>query len=184
MTYMYGMQGVVVKIGGSLIDAAGSVLAELSAAKIPVLVIPGGGIFADSVRAAELDDDAAHWQAISSMNRYGRFLSTFGFPVTESLALPKSGISILLPERILRTADPLPHSWDVTSDSIALWAAGELSASLLLVKSREGDARDLALVDAYFPTLSASLDVSVRFANGRATGSVSRQLAAVEATLL
>ena len=178
------MEGIVVKIGGSLIDAAGAVLAELSAAKLPVLVIPGGGVFADSVRAAELSDDAAHWQAISSMNRYGRFLSTFGFPVTETLAMPKSGISILLPERVLRTCDPLPHSWDVTSDSIALWAAGELSASLLLVKSREGDALDTELVDAYFPHLLDSLDVSVRFANGRAEGSVSRQLAAVEATRL
>ena len=178
------MEGIVVKIGGSLIDAAGAVLAELSAAKLPVLVIPGGGVFADSVRAAELNDDAAHWQAISSMNRYGRFLSTFGFPVTETLAMPKSGISILLPERVLRTCDPLPHSWDVTSDSIALWAAGELSASLLLVKSREGDALDTELVDAYFPHLLDSLDVSVRFANGRAEGSVSRQLAAVEATRL
>ena len=178
------MEGIVVKIGGSLIDAAGAVLAELSAAKLPVLVIPGGGIFADSVRAAELNDDAAHWQAISSMNRYGRFLSTFGFPVTETLAMPKSGISILLPERVLRTRDPLPHSWDVTSDSIALWAAGELSASLLLVKSREGDALDTELVDAYFPHLLDSLDVSVRFANGRAEGSVSCQLAAVKATRL
>ena len=181
---MYGMQGVVVKIGGSLIDAAGGVLKELAESKIPVLVIPGGGVFADSVRAAELDDDASHWQAISSMNRYGRFLSTFGFPVTESLALPKEGVSILLPEKILRRCDPLPHSWDVTSDSIALWAAGELAASLLLIKSREGDASDTELVDAYFPHLQASLDVSVRFANGRAEGSVSRQLSAVEATRL
>lgn len=178
------MEGVVVKIGGSLIDAAEGVLAELRSAGIPALVIPGGGVFADAVRAASLDDDAAHWQAISSMNRYGRYLSTFGFPVTETLSLPDSGVSILLPEKVLRTADPLPHSWDVTSDSIALWAAGELQASLLLVKSREGDASDSALVDAYFPSLSASLDVPVRFANGRERGSVTHQLSAMQATLL
>jgi len=178
------MNGVVVKIGGSLLDTAENVLAELSASDIPLLVVPGGGIFADSVRAADLDDDAAHWQAISSMNRYGRYLSTFGFPVTETFSSPKSGVSILLPEKILRASDPLPHSWDVTSDSLALWLAGELSLPLLLVKSREGDASDLALVDAYFSTLLSSIGVPVYFANGREKGSVTRQLEALEATLL
>ena len=170
------MKRVVVKIGGSLIDAAEGVLKELLASGVSALVVPGGGIFADSVRTADLDDDSAHWQAISSMNRYGRFLSTFGFPVTETLSMPESGISILLPEKVLRMADPLPHSWDVTSDSLALWMAGELGVPLLLVKSREGDASDLELVDAYFSTLSASLDVPVYFANGRDGGSVTRQL--------
>ncbi|HJJ83836.1 MAG TPA: uridylate kinase, partial [Methanocorpusculum sp.] len=157
---------------------------ELLASGVSALVVPGGGIFADSVRAADLDDDSAHWQAISSMNRYGRYLSTFGFPVTEHLSMPESGVSILLPEKVLREADPLPHSWDVTSDSLALWMAGELGVPLLLVKSRDGDASDLELVDAYFSNLSASLDVPVYFANGRSCGSVTRVLEADEATLL
>ena len=170
------MNRVVVKIGGSLIDAAEGVLNELLASGVSALVVPGGGIFADSVRAAVLDDDSAHWQAISSMNRYGRYLSTFGFPVTEHLSMPESGVSILLPEKVLRDSDPLPHSWDVTSDSLALWMAGELGVPLLLVKSRDGDASDLELVDAYFSTLSASLDVPVCFANGRSEGSVISQL--------
>ena len=178
------MNRVVVKIGGSLIDAAEGVLNELLASGVSALVVPGGGIFADSVRAADLDVDSAHWQAISSMNRYGRYLSTFGFPVTEHLSMPESGVSILLPEKVLREADPLPHSWDVTSDSLALWMAGELGVPLLLVKSRDGDASDLELVDAYFSNLSASLDVPVYFANGRSCGSVTRVLEADEATLL
>ncbi|HJJ64655.1 MAG TPA: uridylate kinase [Methanocorpusculum sp.] len=178
------MNRVVVKIGGSLIDAAEGVLNELLASGVSALVVPGGGIFADSVRAADLDDDSAHWQAISSMNRYGRYLSTFGFPVTEHLSMPESCVSILLPEKVLREADPLPHSWDVTSDSLALWMAGELGVPLLLVKSRDGDASDLELVDAYFSNLSASLDVPVYFANGRSCGSVTRVLEADEATLL
>mgnify|MGYP003295791773 CR=1 FL=1 len=116
------MNRVVVKIGGSLKDAAEGVLNELLASGVSALGVPGGGIFADSVRAADLDDDSAHWQAISSMNRYGRYLSTFGFPVTEHLSMPELGVSILLPEKVLREADPLPHSgifrvpcppWDV-----------------------------------------------------------------------
>ena len=44
-------------------------------------------------------------------------------------------IPILAPSRWLRQADPLPHSWDVTSDSIAAWVAGEVGARrLILVK--------------------------------------------------
>ncbi len=174
---------VVIKIGGSLIDVGGTVLEEIEAAGVSALIIPGGGIFADSVRAASLDDDAAHWQAIASMNRYGRFLSTFGFPITERLETP-AGVQIFLPEKVLREADPLPHSWDVTSDSIALWVAGQLDAPLLLVKSREGDVGDTELVDAYFSKMMASTGVSVSTANGRERGSVTRQISAIEATRL
>jgi aspartokinase-like uncharacterized kinase len=45
----------------------------------------------------------------------------------------------LLPFDWLRRADPLPHSWDVTSDSIAAWFARALRARrLMLVKHMDG----------------------------------------------
>ena len=45
-------------------------------------------------------------------------------------------VPVLAPSRWLREADPLPHSWDVTSDSIAAWVAGQAGAStLVLVKA-------------------------------------------------
>ena len=51
------------------------------------------------------------------------------------LALKAGSVPVLAPLRWLRNADPLPHSWDVTSDSIAAWMAGEFGAAdLLLVK--------------------------------------------------
>ena len=60
------------------------------------------------------------------------------------LALP-----VLAPYRWLRDADPLPHSWDVTSDSIAAWVAGAVGARrLVLVKPPGAAGGDL--VDAYF----------------------------------
>jgi len=34
--------------------------------------------------------------------------------------------------------DPLPHSWDVTSDTIAAWVAATLQGELLLLKSVDG----------------------------------------------
>jgi dihydroneopterin aldolase len=58
-------------------------------------------------------------------------------------------VPVLAPSRWLRTADPLPHSWDVTSDSIAAWAAGELGAPRLLLVKAAG-ARGPHLVDRYF----------------------------------
>ena len=165
--------GVVVKVGGSLLDSVESVLQELKSASVPMLLIPGGGVFADQIRAAKLDDDEAHWAAIRTMNRYGKFLSTYGLQTTESLHLPESGLQILLPERMMREYDPLPHSWDVTSDSIALWAAQQLDARLLLVKSRDGDyTTDSELVDAHFLTLAGKKSVEIAVVNGRNPGSV------------
>lgn len=213
-------QIIVVKIGGSLIDVAENVLLELESADANVLIIPGGGVFADTVRAENLDDDASHWKAIASMNRYGRFLSTFGYEVVETLDFLESttsksitsksftsksnpsksfasksatskttsskstNLKILLPEKILRQNDPLPHSWDVTSDSIALWVAATLDAPLLLIKSREGDLSDPELVDAYFTKLLSIIEKNgvkarVSVANGRNSHSVERELSKI-----
>jgi hypothetical protein len=34
--------------------------------------------------------------------------------------------------------DPLPHNWDITSDTIAAWAAYRLGLDLVVLKSVEG----------------------------------------------
>jgi aspartokinase-like uncharacterized kinase len=55
----------------------------------------------------------------------------------------------------MQRADPLPHTWDATSDSIAAVAAGELGArELLLVKAVSGTPEMLAdaLLAASRPT--------------------------------
>jgi dihydroneopterin aldolase len=57
-------------------------------------------------------------------------------------------IPVLAPYRWLREADPLPHSWDVTSDSIAAWVAGELGARRLILVKPAGAAGEL--VDPFF----------------------------------
>jgi dihydroneopterin aldolase len=50
-------------------------------------------------------------------------------------ALDSAHVPVLAPSRWLRDADPLPHSWEVTSDSIAAWVTGQLGATrLVLVK--------------------------------------------------
>ncbi len=161
-------EGSVIKIGGSLMDIAGEILYEIPAS--PTLIVPGGGIFADFVRAESLDDEAAHWKAIDAMEKYGRFLSTYGCQVTHELKIPDEP-TVLLPKSIMQKEDPLPHTWEVTSDSIAAWAAGVLKCRLVIIKSRDfGE----DLVDPEFERVLAQSGVTAEIINGRTFGCVRR----------
>jgi len=128
---------LVVKVGGSLFPVAGGVLAVLSGSRRPLLLIPGGGPFARLVRSMNLPDEPAHWMAILAMDQFGWYLAAGGIPVTHEVAIPRR-MEILLPYRVLSERDPLPHSWDVTSDTIAAWVASELGIDLLILKSVDG----------------------------------------------
>jgi hypothetical protein len=65
--------------------------------------------------------------------------------IRETLSAGK--IPIMAPARWMRSADVLPHSWDVTSDSIAAVVAGTLGAGrLVLIKPAVSDDP----VDRYF----------------------------------
>jgi len=144
------------------LDALRAVAAVLDRSARRVLVVAGGGPFAHAVRELDgrlgLGDDAAHWMAVLAMEQYAIALSTL-IPrarLVESRsdverALVDGALPLLLPYRWLRDADPLPHSWDVTSDSIAAWVAGALGAGLLvLVKPRAADAGARDVVDPHF----------------------------------
>jgi aspartokinase-like uncharacterized kinase len=144
----------VVKLGGSLIPDPGlpALLGALSAlARTRALVVvPGGGPFADAVREACRNRDpgpsAAHWMAILAMDQHAHLLAGL-VPEAALTSDPRqiAGIAaagrlaLLAPFAWLRAADPLPHGWHVTSDSIAAWVAAELGAErLVLLKSVEG----------------------------------------------
>ena len=155
---------IVVKVGGGLLASPGhldAVLAELADAGSTrrLLVIPGGGPFADAVREVDrqltLSDEAAHWMAVLAMDQYAHLLVSrlrTGGIVSDAAAiaaqLDQGRLPVLAPFRWLRDADPLPHSWDVTSDSIAAWFAGEVGARRLVLVKPPG-AGDQA-VDPYF----------------------------------
>lgn len=143
----------VIKIGGSLSQAG--VLPNLCqeigqlVARHDLLVVPGGGEFADLVRkyyrSYHLGETAAHRMAILAMDQYGCLLgeltpNSILVRNIRSTSEPLSGrVPILLPSSWLGQADPLPHSWSVTSDSIAAWVAGELKAPrLILIKDVDG----------------------------------------------
>jgi aspartokinase-like uncharacterized kinase len=155
----------VIKVGGALAaipHALDRVCAELTRAAQDhrLLVVPGGGPFADAVREFEgrvgISPDAAHWMAILAMDQYahvlvgrigGAVLVEEPGAVAETAALGHA--VVLAPSRWMRSADVLPHSWEATSDSIAAFVAGALDAArLILIKptSRDGT------VDSYFTT--------------------------------
>jgi 5-(aminomethyl)-3-furanmethanol phosphate kinase len=157
---------VVVKLGGGVlasVEAADAVLEAVRAAaqSCRLLVVPGGGPFADVVRDIDrrfgLSDDAAHWMAVLAMDQHAHLI-TGRLADAEMVLAPREiagaidahRIPVLAPWRWLRATDPLPHSWDVTSDSIAAWVAGCVGARrLVLVKPTGVQASDAA-VDRYF----------------------------------
>jgi probable H4MPT-linked C1 transfer pathway protein len=165
----------VVKLGGGLLAYEGSldtvlnVLADVARDE-PLLIIPGGGPFADAVREQDarltLTDDAAHWMAVLGMDQYAHVIvsrmprAVLVTDATEmSTALASRRIPVLAPYAWLRRADPLPHSWEVTSDSIAAWIARAIGASrLVLVKPPGAESRP-DIVDGYFEHVRGTLGV-------------------------
>ena len=141
----------MIKVGGSLAARPAQLrrLMEMlagAARRHWLVVVPGGGSFADAVRRADrrfaLGDSPAHWMAILAMDQYGYLLARLapGAALVRSRReLAPGRLNVLAPSAWLLRADPLPHSWDVTSDSIAAWIARVLGARrLMLVKHEDG----------------------------------------------
>jgi aspartokinase-like uncharacterized kinase len=128
---------LVVKVGGSLYSCVPDLVPVLLASGRPLLIIPGGGRFADAARKCRVDDDSAHWMAIAAMDQYGWYIASHGMTTTTLLQTPNRP-SVFLPYCSVQKQDPLPHSWDVTSDSISAWIANLLGVDLILLKSVDG----------------------------------------------
>jgi aspartokinase-like uncharacterized kinase len=142
---------VVLKLSGHLInykEVIKETLRELRSLTniAKFVVIPGGSVFADFVRELQgrvgFNDDVAHWLAIKAMEMYGTYILSLDgsglFVETYNLletynALDNGKIPILMPYKIVRTVNELPHSWDVTSDSIAVYIASLLKANTVIL---------------------------------------------------
>jgi len=131
------MSPLIVKVGGSLYNQIPDLIPVIKASNRPLLLIPGGGPFADLVRRVRVDNETAHWMAVSAMEQFGLFIASFGISTTDAIITPLT-TTVFLPYRYLRLTDPLPHTWDVTSDTIAAWVAHVLHLDLLLLKSVDG----------------------------------------------
>jgi aspartokinase-like uncharacterized kinase len=176
-----------------------------------ILAVPGGGRAADRIRLrhlrGELDVTEAHWAAIRALD--GNALRLAGgcgaeLPVVTSPgrwpgpARSSSGagrdpyaargaggrLAVLAPSPLLQAEDPLPHGWEVTSDSIAAWVAGQCGASRLVLLKARGDrspsdpdgrafrlsarrAADRGLVDRHLSRLLRTAAFRTWIVNGR-----------------
>jgi aspartokinase-like uncharacterized kinase len=175
----------VVKIGGSLsesddLSAWLDVLAVLGRGQ--VVIVPGGGPFADQVRRSQarwgFDDVAAHHMALLAMEQYGRMLAGIRpeFKCTPTLAEIRQALSdrhvpVWLPSQLAGCAQDVPASWDLTSDSLAAWLANALAAEcLILLKSVQptesvvsaAALADCGLVDPLFPAFTSHARYEIR----------------------
>jgi hypothetical protein len=141
----------VLKFGGSLFSHASEILEIIRSADTDILIVPGGGRFADLVRDVQresgLSEEAAHWMAVLAMDEYAYYLSDVSGIELTPLLVKKKGIRIVLPYEILRRRDELPHSWDVTSDTIAAWIAYRTGSKLIKATDVDGIILDGRLQD-------------------------------------
>lgn len=147
---------LVIKLGGSLQNCVPELVQVLLSSRIPLLIVPGGGLFADTVRKSCIDDDTSHWMAIAAMDQFGWYISSQGIRVSGLLAKPDQPV-VFLPYCCMRHYDPLPHSWDITSDTIAAWVADSLGMDLLVLKQVDGIMKDGSLIE----TLETPLETDV-----------------------
>ena len=175
----------VVKLGGSLARGRtlGDWLVMLAAeGRGRAVVVPGGGPFADQVRAMQagcrFDDTTAHHMALLAMEQYAVMLRGMEpsllpvLTVRDARRAVKQGRTALwMPTALALAECALPRSWDTTSDSLAAWFATQVQANdLILVKSvqlvrQAASARSLqrdGIVDRLFPELIAHSHFTTR----------------------
>jgi 5-(aminomethyl)-3-furanmethanol phosphate kinase len=143
------MNAILIKVGGSLalhpekLRILCEKLSEVSK-KHKLIVVPGGGEFADVVRSLDkrfsLSCGVSHRMAILGMDQYGLVLSDL---IRNSVVLSKleeiehfldmDKVPVFLPSSLMFDLDPLENSWDVTSDSIAVYLADRLHVCKVLL---------------------------------------------------
>ncbi len=145
---------VIVKIGGSLLNYSKQLEQVLQVIdndyENEIIIVPGGGIFADTVKniqeKLDINDDIAHWMAIKATEIYAIYISeklSRGV-LCENLQeienyLSRRYIPIVLPFKIMYRLDILPKTWKATSDSIAILIAILTSSDLtILLKVIDG----------------------------------------------
>jgi aspartokinase-like uncharacterized kinase len=142
---------IVVKLGGSLSQSDALIKCLNSVEQFyqgrAVVIVPGGGAFADQVRLAQqrwqFDDKTAHSMAILAMQQMALLIKGLksDFSIARSVTdirkqLLRQKIVIWSPDIAELECAGVQASWDITSDSLAAWLAKRLSATeLILVKS-------------------------------------------------
>jgi len=167
------MGPVVVKLGGSF--AFSEVLTDwiraLASCAGSVVIVPGGGPFADAVRHAQgrmrFDDRAAHDMSLLAMEQYGHALISFNDSLSAAdtveaieRRLATRQVPVWMPMRMVSAAADIAPSWKVTSDSLAAWLCSRIGADRLILVKHAGPLSDtvrcedlvtMGLLDQAFP---------------------------------
>ena len=167
------MAPVVVKLGGSF--AFSEVLTDwiraLASCAGSVVIVPGGGPFADAVRHAQgrmrFDDRAAHEMSLLAMEQYGHALISFNGSLSAAdtveaieRGLAARQVPVWMPMRMVSAAADIAPSWKVTSDSLAAWLCSRIGADRLILVKHAGPLSDtvrcedlvtMGLLDQAFP---------------------------------
>lgn len=143
------MKPLVLKIGGSLAESGRlrSALDLVTRARRPVVVVAGGGPFADAVRETQtrlgLSDAAAHRMAILAMHQMANAMADLAPRLVAAdtlLAIKRAWrgrrIPIWHPARLCAGDTRIPRDWSITSDGLAARLAERLGgAEVALLKS-------------------------------------------------
>jgi aspartokinase-like uncharacterized kinase len=141
---------LVVKIGGSLVETGRlrEILAIVAGVQRPMVVVPGGGPFADAVRAAQAElgfsDEAAHRMALLAMHQTGLLMTEIEprLAAVETLAAMRGAwkeqrVAVWMPAKLCERDKRIPRDWSITSDGLAARLAERLGCvPVVLVKSR------------------------------------------------
>lgn len=137
----------VVKIGGSLSHDPAlrgwlTELAQVGGGR--VVIVPGGGDFADKVRQYQAEwcfnDLAAHNMCLLAMTQYALMMQALlpelvlaSSEAKVRRALRDGRVAVWVPTALMRDAPDAMSNWDTTSDSLAAWLSTMLNAERLIV---------------------------------------------------
>lgn len=181
---------IIIKLGGSL-SSSDALINCLNAIEKnyrgrAVVIVPGGGAFADQVRLAQqrwqFDDSTAHHMALLAMQQMALMLNGLksDFTLVHTVEAIQSQSSqqktvIWSPDIFELDNAGIPASWDVSSDSLAAWLAKTLSATeLILIKSAVIDDElsldrlaEQHIVDNAFCVFAEHADFKIRVINAQ-----------------
>lgn len=178
---------IVIKLGGSLAEAHTLLHClnriEQKYQDRKVVIVPGGGMFAEQVRIAQqhwqFDDYHAHAMALLAMQQMAWLIHGLkpDFVIADSVRaikqLREQKIIIWSPDLDELNQAGIPASWDITSDSLAAWLAKTLLVDeLILIKSAVVDAKlslaelaECGIIDNGFCHIVAKASFTIRVLN-------------------
>ena len=136
----------IIKIGGSWLKNPSLPSLLVGIKKIcnkDIVIVPGGGSFADSVRdvydKTKMSENLANKLALKSTELFAEYLKELDNDlclIENPKNFTKEEICVWLPSKKLSQNNSFKNNWDSTSDSVAAWLANKIMAEgIIFIKS-------------------------------------------------